>query len=311
MNPPHRSHTSLVIPIPENDDRWLLDEEDMPESTLHAAVIHLLVDIFWAWIKRTKRDAAAGRNLAWRWNREKPTTGADPDVYLVEPAPPGIKRLRSLRTWLEGHHPPRVVIEVVSHETSDKDYYDAPARYAVGGANELWVFDPLKIGPKDGPAFVLQVWRRVRPKLFKCVYQGDGPAFSRELGAWLVVTEDGERLRIADDAAGTKLWPTEKEEAIQANEEAQRASEEAQRASEEAQRAREEALRGQATERAAREAAEREVAKLRAQLSRAKSQRNRLFSSNSRIKKRVREVGDKTSKQDSRGGRQDGSHNDG
>jgi Uma2 family endonuclease len=251
--------TMLVVPVPTHDDRWLVDEEDMPESTLHSEVIHLMVEILWAWIARTGRDALAGRNLAWRWNRAKPQVGADPDVFLVEPAPPGARRLKSLRTWLEGHKPPRVVLEVVSHETSDKDYVDAPARYAAGGAQELWIFDPLKIGHAGGAPFVLQVYRRVRPNEFRCVYQGEGPAFSRELGAWLVVTDGGERLRIADDAAGTRLWPTASEEARRASEEARRASEEARRASEEARRASEEAQQARAV-------AEAENARLRAEL---------------------------------------------
>jgi hypothetical protein len=189
------------------------------------------------------RDHTVDGGSFWRWVREKLQTGADPDVCLLEPAPPGFSKLRSLRTWVAGHHPPRVVVEVVSHETSDKDYHDAPARYAAAGAQELWVFDPLKIGPRDGAAHVLQVWRRVRPKQFKCVYQGDGPAFSRELGAWLVVTDGGERLRIADDAAGTKCWPTDAEAEREAG-------------------------------RAAREAAESTVAALRAEIARMKGRKS-------------------------------------
>ena len=39
---------------------------------------------------------------------------------------------------------------------------------------------------------------------------GDGPAYSKELGAWLVVV--GETLRVADDEEGTALWPTTDEE---------------------------------------------------------------------------------------------------
>jgi hypothetical protein len=36
---------------------------------------------------------------------------------------------------------------------------------------------------------------------------------SPELGAWLVVTDGGMRLRLADDAEGTHLWPTPMERA--------------------------------------------------------------------------------------------------
>ena len=46
---------------------------------------------------------------------------------------------------------------------------------------------------------------------FRRVYAGEGPARSEELGAWLVVTDVGQRLRLADDAEGVSCWPTEAE----------------------------------------------------------------------------------------------------
>ena len=41
---------------------------------------------------------------------------------------------------------------------------------------------------------------------FRRVFAGDAPAYSDELGAWLVVTDDGTRLRLADDEAGERRW---------------------------------------------------------------------------------------------------------
>jgi hypothetical protein len=69
----------------------------------------------------------------------------------------------------------------------------------------------------------------VKGNQFRRVYAGDGPAFSRELGAWIVVTDAGMRLRLADDAAGARLWPTAEEDAQRAKEEERRAKEEAER----------------------------------------------------------------------------------
>jgi hypothetical protein len=54
------------------------------------------------------------------------------------------------------------------------------------------------------------------------VFAGDAPAYSDELGAWLVVTDGGTRLRLADDEAGERLWRT--------GEEAERAQAQAERA---------------------------------------------------------------------------------
>jgi hypothetical protein len=61
------------------------------------------------------------------------------------------------------------------------------------------------------------------------VYAGEGPARSPELGAWLVVVEGGRRLRVADDEAGERLWPTEAEAAEQARAESEAARAEAER----------------------------------------------------------------------------------
>ena len=220
----------LVIPIQARDDRWVLTEENSPETPLHERIVGLLVLVLRAWIARHRHDAMAGSNIALRWNAKRPSTGVDPDVYLVEPAPPKGEQETSLCLWKPGHHAPRVAVEVVSQETAEKDYRDGPARYAVSGTRELWVFDPLRKGPGDeGGPWVLQVWRRVKGNQFRRVYAGDGPAFSRELGAWIVVTDAGMRLRLADDAAGARLWPTAEEDAQRAKEEERRAKEEAER----------------------------------------------------------------------------------
>jgi Uma2 family endonuclease len=229
----------VVFEAPRWSERWVLeDDATMPETDAHLLTTKLLMDVLVAWIARTGRDAKAGSNLALRWDRTHPKVGVDPDVYLVEPAPPDAK-LRSLRTWVKGHHAPRVAVEVVSRRTAKKDYAEGPAKYAASGTRELWIFDPEGHGRgATGESWVLQVWRRTKAGEFRREHAGDGPAYSDELSAWLVVAEDGGRLRIADDEAGARLWPTEVE--------AERAAKEA--------------------EHAAREAAEAEVARLRAML---------------------------------------------
>jgi Uma2 family endonuclease len=232
--------------VPTNDPRWVLDDDEarMPESPLQGEVCRLLMAVLERWVRRRNANALVGGHIALRWDAAHPRTGVDPDVYLIEPAPPLSRRDKSVRTWVKGHHPPRVAVEVVSESTADEDYHLKPAKYAASGTRELWVFDPLKLGPKADRC-VLQVWKRLRRSGFRRVYAGDGPAFSEELGAWIVVTDEGVRLRIADDEEGRELWPTEGE--------AERAEKEAERAAKE-------------VERAAKEAAQAEVERLRAQL---------------------------------------------
>ncbi len=251
------SRIDLVLTVPETSPGWVLDddEERMPESPLQVAICDLLKAILSYWCARRGADALVSGNIALRWDKAHPSNGVDPDVYLVEPAPPLGLREKSLRTWVKGHHPPRVAVEVVSAETADVDYNDKPARYARSKTREVWVFDPLKLGPKTaGGPHRLQVWRRLPKVGLRRVYAGDGPARSEELGAWLVLTNEGMRLRLADDAEGTRLWPTEAEVAW--------AAEEAARAAEETARAELE------TERAAKEAALAEIERLRAELAR-------------------------------------------
>jgi Uma2 family endonuclease len=230
------------------------DEERMPESPLQGDICDLLKAVLAYFCKRRGVSALVGGHIALRWDPLHPRQGVDPDVYLVEPAPPLGARAKSLRTWMKGHKAPRVAVEVVSESTAEADYFDKPARYAQAKVGELWVFDPLRLGPGvDGGPFVLQVWRRKRGRWTR-VYAGDGPAQSEELGAWLVVTDEGLRLRIADDPAGNTLWPTETD--------AERAAKEAERAAKEA------ALAMADAERAAKEAALAELAQLRAELAR-------------------------------------------
>lgn len=245
----------LIYDVPADNDRWLLEEDDVPETPLHDAIILLLVEILIAWKTQMRRNAFIGRNIALRWNAAAPRQGVDPDIYVVEPPPPEGEDATSICTWKPGHHPPRVAVEVVSDNTASKDYVDGPARYAASGTSELWVFDPLLAGADaHNGTYLLQVWRRNPQGAFRRVYAGTGPARSEELGAWLVVTDAGRRLRIAQDAAGSKLWPTA--------EEAERAARELEQAAKETERAAKEA------ERAAKEEAQAEVARLRDELAR-------------------------------------------
>ena len=110
--------------------------------------------------------------------------GTDPDVVLIEPAPPEGEQLASLRVWEPEHTPPRVAIEVVSPGTAEKDYLDAAARCARLGVRELWVLDPLLAGLSDaGGPYLLQVWRRSGEAgtSFNRVHAGGAPARSEEL----------------------------------------------------------------------------------------------------------------------------------
>jgi Uma2 family endonuclease len=219
----------VAYEVPEADASWELEEENVPESAWHDAVIELLKLILRAWAARAALDSLIASNLALRWDPKLWKVGVDPDVAVYLPSPPEGEDTASVCTWEPGHHPPRVAVEVVSRSTATRDYVTKPDQYAASGTNELWVFDPKLHGPRvHGGPFLLQVWRRDEAGVFCQLYRGDGPCRSPELGAWLVVTDGDTRLRLADDRDGQKLWPTTAErERAERERERERANERA------------------------------------------------------------------------------------
>ena len=232
--PAERAQVALRLVIVEPPERWRLEEDDVPETPLHDAIIQTLLLVLKQWAQQGGHSALVTSNLACRWDPSDARIGTDPDVVLVEPAPTEGEHLTSLRVWEPGHAAPRIAVEVVSETTANKDYLDVPTRCARLGVRELWVFDPLLAGPSDaGGPYLLQVWRNAgnQPGALDRVHAGVAPARSEELGAYLVVTDDGTRLRLANDPAGETLWPTAEEAALaQADAERARADEERARA---------------------------------------------------------------------------------
>jgi Uma2 family endonuclease len=209
-------------------EQWVLEEDTVPEAAWHDQTLELLKAILVHWVRRSHRDAAIFRDLAVRVQRDRPSVGISPDIILVEPAPPGANELSSLRLWEPGNAVPSLVIEVVSPGHPSKDYVEVPDQCAALGVRELVVFDPLGVGPKShgGPA-LLQLWRSGLGG-FTRVAVGNGPFHSEVLGAHLVVTDEGRRLRFSVDPEGHELWLTA-EETERTQKEAERRTAEAER----------------------------------------------------------------------------------
>jgi Uma2 family endonuclease len=247
----------LRYDVPVVRDDWVLPEEPMPESQPHDLVLDLLKAILLAWVARTGRDAQVARNLAVRWDEDRPRMGVDPDLCILSPRTPEGDELTSLCLWRPGHEPPRVAIEVVSESNPRKDYVTAPERYAASGTQELWIFDPKLAGPTShGGPHRLQIWARDEDGSFRQRYGGPGPARSNALDGWLFPVDEGRRLRIADDEAGTAWWLTPEEQERAATEQ-ERAAKEQERAAKEQERADKEAALARIAE------LERELAALR------------------------------------------------
>jgi Uma2 family endonuclease len=212
--------------VPRVSEGWTITEEPVPESQTHDIVLDMLKAILLAWTARRGGNAQVARNLAVRWDPEHPNIGANPDLCVIEPRTPEGDELSSLCLWKPGHTAPVLVVEVVSESRPAKDYTTAPERYAACGAGELWVFDPLMVGPAaHGGPVRLQVWARDVSGGFERQYAGDGPAWSPLLGAWLLAVAEGQRLRIAGDPTAEDMWLTG-EERERAEKERERAEKE-------------------------------------------------------------------------------------
>ena len=242
-----------------------MEFEDVPETLLHDVIIELLKLV----LKHRfhHQNILVASNMACRWDPKDARVGVDPDVIVVDPAPPEGQALKALRVWSPEHNPPKLAIEVVSETNAAKDYLEAPARLARLGAEELWIFDPELHGPtQTGGPFPLQIWRKTHnPTTMRCTHAGPTPGYSPALGAWAIITVDG-HLRIADDANGDQIWLTRAEAAeAQAKEDREKAKEDREKAKEDREKAKEDRKRARAAEDRAK-TAEAEIERLQALL---------------------------------------------
>jgi hypothetical protein len=216
------SFVALRYAVRPQLDAWVLPEGTVPESIPHDRAAERLRSVLDAWAARLERPVVIARNLAVRFVEDVPQVGIDPDVCVLDPPPPGVDELGSLRLWRPGHRAPTVCFEVVSANHPHKDYRDVHERYAAMGAPELVVFDPLLAGPASlGGPVPIQLWRLDSLGAFERVYAGPGPIYCEGLDAFL--TSRDRHLVVSDDARGEREWLPAEERAVQAEERAARA----------------------------------------------------------------------------------------
>ncbi|HVY26898.1 MAG TPA: Uma2 family endonuclease [Polyangiaceae bacterium] len=227
---------SVRYPVRANLDAWVLPEGNVPEATAHALAVYRIFGMLRAWAMRIgpERSVSIASELAVRWLREHPRTGADPDVCVIEP-PLRISMICApLKLWEPGRVRPRLAIEVVSASLPHKDYDSIQERYAAMGVEELLVFDPLLEGPRSlGGPVALQLWRRDATMAFERVHFGFEPVYSQVLEAWC--SAEGRDFHVSDDRRGTQRWLSPEEQVLQIQADAARFQAEAERAQAEAE----------------------------------------------------------------------------
>jgi hypothetical protein len=235
------------------------ETDHMGEHETQFQIAVKLVPLVLAWLTLRGVVARVAGNQFWYFVRGAPKRCRAPDVYVVEGIGLDAPDRGVWKTW-EGHHP-AFALEVVS-DSWKKDYDEAPSDYDTMRAKELVIFDPGAT-ERSRKRIRWQVFRRVRGRGLVRVFAGRGDRVeSKSLGCWirLVVEGGNPRLRLGIGDHGDELLPTEAERiSIErvAKERALAANEQERVAKEQERVAKEQAL-------ARAEAAEAELARLRA-----------------------------------------------
>lgn len=240
------------------------ETDDMGEGELQRLMTELLRPLLARFLAERGVVAHVGANQFLYWAQFEPTRCIAPDIYVL----PGIPQSRVEKIWKLWEEPtvPSFCLEIVSND-HEKDYQHIPKVCDEIGVSEVVIYDPEPGNDKERVTW--QVYRRAKRGGLTQVLRTDAATVrSTELGCWLCEVGEGgdRRLRVAHDAAGRDLYPTEAELEAAARE-AEAAALEAEAVAREAEAAAREALR---VETAARRKLEAEVERLRAELADAK-----------------------------------------
>lgn len=227
------------VHYPESDGKPMGETDDHREEMVRH--IEVLKDFY-----RGQNVYVSG-NLLVYYVEGSPQKYVVPDAFVAKGISP--RRRRIYKIWVEGKAPD-VVIETTSRKTRRKDTVDKLQLYAQLGVGEYFLFDPHQEylePPLRGYRLAGDGYEPIRPGK-------DGSLESLELGLRLEIDED--RLRFVRLDTGQRLLTRDE----RAESEAQARQREAEARQREAERADREAQ--------ARQAAEAEVARLRAELAR-------------------------------------------
>jgi Uma2 family endonuclease len=235
----------------ENEVAYYYDfhptEEDlMGETSVHAALVHYLIDVL-TWLLQGQR-CAVYENLNFYQTPNPKEYPLAPDIAVIK----GVD-FQHVRSWRVGRTgpAPQVVFEIASEETWKKDLMEKPGRYAFMGVEEYFAYDPNELPLRREGAQRLFGWQldRERRVMREMPVGPDGGLWSAHLES--VLLPDGEHLRLYDRQGQLRLTQTEAQakraeiETTRAQIEAKRAEREARRAEIEAKRAQREARRAQ------------------------------------------------------------------
>ena len=217
------------------DPTFYPTEETVGQDTLHMLILELLRPLVERWYAQLGKPTFVGADQFVYYKQFHPSKVVAPDLYVLPGVAPG-RRFKSWKTWKTGVVP-SLAVEVITSDDVEKDYREAPERYAELGTGELVVFDPDFEQSDERRRW--QRFRRLEKRGFVRVESTNADRIRvRTLGCFLRVVGEGDaaRVRLGTGPTGDDLVPTEAE--------AERAAKEEERAAKEEERAaKEEALR--------------------------------------------------------------------
>ncbi|MBI2389291.1 MAG: Uma2 family endonuclease [Deltaproteobacteria bacterium] len=198
---PARAKSLDPVVYPETDH--------MGEHELQRFIAELLRPLIERYLRQAGVVAHVGADTFIYFAKGDPTQRIAPDVYVLE----GVSQDLAVSSWKlwEGTPAPRFALEVVTSDAL-KDYDDVPAIFGRIGGYELVLFDP-EARPTSRRRARFTVFRR-SAEGFRLVERTHGDRVRSEaLGCWLRAVGEGAslRVRLALDAAGDELVPTEAE----------------------------------------------------------------------------------------------------
>ena len=180
--------------------------DDMGEHLLQRVIANLLRTLVRQWLTTMGRVATVGANQFVYWAEGDPRRCRAPDVYVVEGVSLPPERVGVWKTW-EGHTP-SFAFEAVSDDRL-KDYEAAPRDYDAMGVRELVVFDPWATA-RSRKRVRWQVFRRTEGGFARVESASGDRVWSEVLGCWLRAVEGsrGLRVRLATGPTGDARIPT-------------------------------------------------------------------------------------------------------
>ncbi|MFL6263900.1 MAG: Uma2 family endonuclease [Thermoanaerobaculia bacterium] len=175
------------------------DGKPMGETEIHIREIIYLFEALDEHLKEVP-DVYVGADMLLYYVEGNPRKFVVPDVFVTRGVPRGERRIYKL--WEEGR-PPCLIVEVTSDSSRNEDVFEKKVLYERLGVEEYILFDPLQ----DYLRPALQGFRLVNGRYQPIPAGAGGAILSQTTGALLRIEERG--IRAVNAATGVPILSNE------------------------------------------------------------------------------------------------------